>query len=262
MRYPQSKADDGSFPARLPIELMRSAPRPVRLTAAGKVLAGLAVLLTVGAVLGGVLLFELAQRDRAQLERMRQQAVITEAEVIQTRLVTRGRKQSRLVVYQYRAGDRLYQGRFTTSRSAAQGIDPGSRLWVAYLPEDPSRSWPAGREPAGVPVWAAVVVPLGLWWWVPLIVWTIHRQRRLLTEGRAVIGTVTRSEPRPGHRGVRRVHYEFPLLSGARGAGSFEHRGRDPVPEGTPLAVLYDSDNPRRNARYPFSLVRVETGIG
>ncbi len=262
MQQRRNQADDGGFAGRLPMELTRSAPRPVRLTVQGKVVAGVAALLTVGALVGGAFLFEQAQRDRARLERLRREAVTTDAEVIQTRLVKRGQEQRRLVVYQYRVGERLYQGRFTLRRGSAKGIEPGSRLRVAYLPEDPSQSWPVGREPAGLPVWAALVIPLAVWSSAPLIFWILRRQRRLLSEGRAVVGTVTRVESVPGRYGYRRVHYEFPLPSGARGSGFFDQRSRDLVPEGTPVVVVYDPENPRRNARYPFALVRAETRIG
>jgi len=52
------------------------------------------------------------------------------------------------------------------------------------------------------------------------------------------------------------IHYEFRLLNGivAKGKSSASK-----APAGdAPLCVLYDPENPRRNARYPFSLVRLE----
>lgn len=261
MRQRKKHAAEVGWTAGLPPELMRSAPRPVRLTLAGRVLAGIALLLSLAAPVAGVFLYDAAQRDRARLERMRREAVAAEAEVIQTGF-TRDQQRRRWILYQYRVGDRLYRGRVTLRRGPVQGVEPGSRLKIGYLPEEPSRSWLPGREPSGLPVWVALVVPLSVWSSAPWLAWAIRRQWRLLAEGRAALGSVTRIERVRGTGGVSRLHYEFPLLSGARGAGFFDSSSRRVPAAGAPVVVVYDPDNPRRNARYPFSLVRPESTIG
>jgi hypothetical protein len=52
--------------------------------------------------------------------------------------------------------------------------------------------------------------------------------------------------------------FDFKLLSGAAAAGS-AGPVKEPPAVGAALTVLYDPDNPRRNAPYPFSspLVRI-----
>ena len=86
-----------------------------------------------------------------------------------------------------------------------------------------------------------------------LMVLVIQRERGLLSEGRPAPARITK---------VRRVknghvlRYEFATLNGEVVKGSGESRRAQPV--GATLCVVYDRDNPRRNARYPLKLVRVD----
>ena len=77
----------------------------------------------------------------------------------------------------------------------------------------------------------------------------VRRQARLLAEGRPAPGRVTGFKKTDK---AIRVQYEFRLLNGALAKGKV-NRSKAPV-EGAPLCVLYDPENPRRNALYPLSL--------
>jgi hypothetical protein len=50
-------------------------------------------------------------------------------------------------------------------------------------------------------------------------------------------------------------YYEFPILSGAIAEGKSGPCKNPPV-IGSTIPVVYDPENPRRNAPYPFALVR------
>ena len=95
--------------------------------------------------------------------------------------------------------------------------------------------------------------------WSPLIAKALRRQRRLLEEGRPAIARVTSSRQRHGTHGHTHQHveYEFTTLSGARRTGRFDAQRNVPVP-GSTILVLYDPDEPKRQAPYPIRLYRVE----
>lgn len=241
--------------ALLPAELRRMVPRPVRLTAAGKAVAVLALLLAAGAVAAGIGLYLAAERDRSRLEEIRREAVTAEAEIIAiTR--RRGRQDQVTVIYQYAAGGRTYRGGARLRRREAARLRVGERLAIGYLPSAPERSWRLGREPAGVPLWTAPAVPAGLGLSAAALLLVLRGRRRLLAEGRAAPARVIRTEKLGGKQRLHRVHYEFTLPSGARRSGRFDVSGAPPEP-GAWLVILYDPDEPRRQGRYPFSLVRV-----
>jgi hypothetical protein len=80
----------------------------------------------------------------------------------------------------------------------------------------------------------------------------LRKQMRLLTEGRPAPGVVT---------GCRRtkdgivLRYEFQLPDGATAKG--RGHSRRPPAIGSQICVLYDPENPRRNAPYPLGLVKL-----
>ena len=81
----------------------------------------------------------------------------------------------------------------------------------------------------------------------------LRRQNRLLTEGRPAPGRVTAIKKADK---VLVVQYEFRLLNGVVVKGKY-NASKVPAAD-QPLCVLYDPENPRRNALYPLSLVRLE----
>ena len=76
---------------------------------------------------------------------------------------------------------------------------------------------------------------------------------RLLSEGRPSPALVTRHTQ---VKGGKMMTYEFPLHGGGVGKG----RGgtsRKPPAIGSAITIVYDRENPRRNAPYPLQMVKV-----
>ena len=82
---------------------------------------------------------------------------------------------------------------------------------------------------------------------------TITRQMRLLAEGRPAAARVTGIKKSDKSNVVR---YEFQLPDGTSVKG---RAGVSKAPTAdAPLCVLYDPENPRRNALYPLALARLD----
>jgi hypothetical protein len=76
---------------------------------------------------------------------------------------------------------------------------------------------------------------------------------RLLAEGRPVAGRMTGFRKSKGLV----IRYDFDLPDGTTLKG---RAGVCKMPEeGKPLCVLYDKENPRRNALYPLPFVRLDS---
>jgi hypothetical protein len=86
----------------------------------------------------------------------------------------------------------------------------------------------------------------------------VRRQHTLLREGRPARAIVTALKKHHGSHGTTHtvMAYEFPLFGGGRTTG--KATVSKPVPVGTAISIVYDSDQPNRNRPYPFSLVRVD----
>jgi len=87
----------------------------------------------------------------------------------------------------------------------------------------------------------------------------VRRERRLLSEGRAALGLITGHSKmhRSSHGGEvgKSAYYQFAQMSGALAKGETSPMKKPPE-IGSTICVLYDPENPGRNARYPLSLVR------
>jgi hypothetical protein len=237
-----------------PLELLCSVPRPVCLTAAGKVVTVLAVMLAAGALSSGVLLYTAATRDQARAARLESEAVTTQAEVVRLGL-TRGDHPRRLLTYRYTVDGRFFQGRTTLRSSDRRPFEIGSPLTIRYQNSNPKVSWTPGGL-GGVPVWTVAIVPPSLLFPACVLAFLIRKQRWLASEGRVARGriTETRRVHTGEHRGYR-VFYEFTDLSGATRTGRFD-KNKKPLPVGSALTVVYDPNSPRRSAPYPFALAR------
>jgi hypothetical protein len=123
---------------------------------------------------------------------------------------------------------------------------------VRYLPSDPAVNHPRGWQEKPMPVWIPYLVAAGLAVAGWLAMRGILSQKRLLAEGRPAPALVTR-HTRTQHG--KTMHYEFVLLSGAIAKGR-SGPARKPPAVGSTICVLYDPENPRRNAPYPLSLVK------
>jgi hypothetical protein len=107
------------------------------------------------------------------------------------------------------------------------------------------------------PIWAGPAFFLGLCSAGVALMKVLHRQRELLSSGRAVVArvTATRKVHRShGHQGIE-IRHEFAVLSGARQTGRFDVTTKPPAP-GSEIIVLYDAETPSRSSRYPLPLVR------
>lgn len=216
--------------------------------------AVMAVVLAAGAVVSGVLLFVGARRDQARAARLEGEAVTTQAEVIRLGL-TRGDHPRRVLTYRYTVDGRALQGRTTLRPSDRRFFEIGSPLTVRYQRSSPRVSWTPGGL-GGVPVWTIAVVPPSLLFPAWLIGFLIRRQRWLASEGRVARGWITQTRRvHTGHHSGYKVYYQFTELSGATHPGRYDKNKR-PLPVGSLLTVVYDPNNPRRSAPYPFSLVR------
>lgn len=169
----------------------------------------------------------------------------------------RGDRTQHFVAYRYTAEGELHRRRVEIARQEWQKLQVGSRLPVRYLPSMPELSLIQGYGSKGVPLWVVPLVPACLLLATWPIVYHLRRQWRLLAEGRAASARVTRTERISHSHGTsHRVHYEFQILSGATRAGHYDVSKKAPE-VGATLNIVYEPDDPRRQARYPLSLVRV-----
>jgi hypothetical protein len=232
-----------------------SSLRPVRLTGGGIALLVVAVAMLLGAVAAAIGLGTTARRQAKDHRLLQEQGVNTDAQI--TRLWRSGDKnQQHLVSYRFTVQEREYVARKGVPSRIWQKLTVGSSLPVRFLPSDPKVNHPTEWNDTPMPNWlpyllsgALVVIAFGVT--IPLRI-----QMRLLTEGRPAPGIVT------GHRRTKDatiLRYEFQLLNGATAKG--RGQSRRPPAIGAPICVLYDPENPRRNAPYPLTLVKLTTSL-
>jgi hypothetical protein len=165
------------------------------------------------------------------------------------------KEHERRMRYRFMVEGRVFTATTKVPRAIWERLKVGAPLPVQYVPADPAINHPAEWERGATPAWLPFLFGpffggLGI-----LMYWAIRRQWRLLGEGRPAPGVVT-SVKRTDKAVI--VKYEFRLLSGAvqKGRGSASSRKSFPG-VGAVVCVLYDPDNPRRNALYPLQLVRM-----
>jgi hypothetical protein len=232
-----------------------SSLRPVSLTGGGIALLVVAVLMLLGAVAAAIGLGTTAKRQAKDHRLLQEQGVNTEARI--TRLWRSGDKnQQHLVSYRFTVQERAYEARNKVPTRIWQTLTVGSSLPVRFLPSDPKVNHPTEWDDTPMPNWlpyllsgALVAIAFGVT--IPLRI-----QMRLLTEGRPAPGIVT------GHRRTKDgtiLRYEFVLLNGATAKG--RGQSRRPPAIGAPICVLYDPENPRRNAPYPLTLIKLTRSL-
>jgi hypothetical protein len=235
-----------------PDSLGYSSLRAIRLTRKGKAVIVIAVAILIGATVLGIFLARKVQREAAERTLLRDQGIAADAVV--TRVWRGGGKEDEhRVTYRFAYDGKVYTRTVRTPVSIWRTLAPGADLPVRFVASRPTISHPVAWPFTGLPPWfpyllaAMCTVPAFL---LPI---PVRREARLLTEGRPAPGRVT------GFKKVDkaiRVVYEFRLLNGTVVKGKV-NRSKPPI-EGTTVCVLYDPENPRRNALYPFSLVRLE----
>ena len=240
--------------AVVPAQLTGSRPRDVVLTSGGRVLAVFAVLLLVTAIGAGLGMYGIARRQAVERQAIVEQGVMTNGSV--ARLWTDDDNR-RKVRYEFAVNGRVIFGEQSVSSERRRMLKVGSRLDVRYLPSNPEVNDLGGIPRSGMPmalpfVVAPAIAALGVF-----CLSRIHRQRRLLAEGRAAPAIVTgHAKHHSSHGGTdRTVTFSFPLLSGATASGT-SGASRTPPALGSAITVVYDPDDPARNAVYPFSLVK------
>lgn len=234
-----------------PDGLDRSRPRPVRLNGAGKALLSVAVALLVGSPVAGVALQLTVSREAQTQRLLQEQGANTEGRI--TRLWrSRDEDKQPWVAYGFTVQGRVYERRAKVPLRIWRNLQVGSDLPIRYLPSDPALSHPRDWQEKPMPVWIPGLVAAGQALAGGLIMRRILSQRRLLAEGRPAPALVTR-HTHTQHGKI--IHYEFPLLSGAIAQGRSGPAKKPPMP-GSIICVLYDPENPRRNAPYPLPLVK------
>jgi len=226
--------------------------RPVRLTGAGIALVSVGVLMLLGALAAGIGLGIASGREYRQHRLMREQGVLADAEI--TRL-WRARDEDKTphLAYTFMFQEREYKGSASAPLRVWKSLAVGSRLPVRFLPANPASNRPEGWQDRPLSPWVpclAAAFRAGL---SGLVALPLRRQARLLSEGRAARGVVT------AHRKTKDgtvVRYEFAQLSGAMAKGRSGPRKGAPA-VGESICVLYNPEEPRRNAPYPLTLVKL-----
>lgn len=238
----------------VPPELLRSPPRDVMLTAGGRALSVVSLVLFAAALIVGIGIYREASRQ-AELQRTfdRDSASVVAA-------VTRlwRRSDDRWVAYRFDVEGREYVGQQKIRSSWWRTLQSGSSIGIRYLPGDPSHNVVAGAERGALPMFLAFLLPAAMCTIAVLCQVLLNSQRRLLMEGRPapalVTAVVTHNTSHGGsHRSIK---YTFPLLSGAIATGKSEAPRKTPA-VGSVLCVVYDADRPNRSRPYPFPLVKV-----
>ena len=242
-----------------PVELGLYIPRQVKLTGVGKVLVLLATTFCIGSLIGGVLLYTKASRDRAERLRIETRGIDSQARVTR-RWSTKGEEPGYGVDYAFEAEGQTYSGRIQVGRRSWDRLEAGSSLQIRYLPADPRQNLVKGHEPDLTPLWLPFLIGGALNVAGLLIVRVVVTQHSLLANGRAAPGLITGHKR--DHNG-KSATYTFTLLSGAPAEGKTRPTKKSPPPVNSAVCVIYEPDNPRHNAVYPFALVkpaRVEAG--
>jgi hypothetical protein len=234
--------------------LTSTRPRDVQLTGGGRTLVVFAVLLFAAAIGAGVGLYGQARRQALERRAFVDEATMTTGVV--TRLWPRGEHRRR-VGYEFTVNGRVIGGARDVSTERRRALQVGAPIDVWYVPSRPTVNELGDRPRSGMPMAVPFVVSFVLAALGGLCLFLIHRQRRLLAEGRVASGVVTGHEKHhSSHGGTHRsVTYQFPLLSGAVASGKAGASSKPPT-LGSAITIVYDPDEPRRNAVYPFSLVK------
>lgn len=236
---------------KAPVELASSTPREVELSGGGKVVAGLAVACLLAAAASAIGLSRVASRQASNSQAIEAGA---ETQATITRHWRSGDKEStRRIAYAFDYQGRRYEGRVKTPRAIWGRLSVGSSIRVRFAPDRPELNHPVEWKTGNMPWWIPGAIAAGLVAVAALIVWLLRRQLALLADGRPAVAMVT--EHKRGQHGHAAV-YEFLLLGGGVGKGR-AGEARKPPAIGSTLTVIYDRENPRRNAIYPMCMVRV-----
>jgi hypothetical protein len=237
-----------------PAELSGSM-REVRLTGAGKALLVIAVLVALGGIAAGLFLTRLASSQNRWWRTLDTQGVDVRGSIVRLwREPSGGNGDTRgMVAYEFPLQGRMMSGQSPADNPVWRSLSEGGPIDVRAVPADPAINHPVAWRENTLPQWFGLPVALGLFVPAGLLRSIVERQSGLLSAGRPVPAVVTRHIR---DKGGQAFSYEFPVMGGAMQKG----RGgpsRTPPAIGSTVCVLYDPDNPRRNAAYPMPLVRL-----
>jgi Protein of unknown function (DUF3592) len=237
-----------------PQGLDRLRPREVRLTPGGIALVmGLGVLL-IGAVASFVILTNVSRKQAEEQRLLREEGADTGAVV--TRLWRSSEKSNPAwVSYTFSANQNavVYEGRSRIPLNYWRRLQPGSTIAIRFVPAHPEMNHPLAAANRPTPPWLPTLMSAGLVAMALVLTHPLRRQRFLLIEGRAAPGRVT-SLKKTDKGSV--VQYEYRILSGATKTGRSGPM-RKPPGIGSSIVVIYDPEDPRRQALYPLPLVRL-----
>jgi hypothetical protein len=238
---------------RPPDGLGYSTLRPVRLSTQGIAMAVIGAVFLIGGPLLSYVIANQIKRDERNGELLARQGIETTAAI--TRLWRTGGKDDRhMVAYLFTAEDREWTGQVSAPRHIWVGLRTGTDLPIRFVPGQPSVNHPTGWPLSHSPSWLPWILLVAISWPALLFWFLIRRQERLLSEGRAAPGVITRLK-----RGDKQVVacYDFTLPSGEVMKGK-SGTGRRPPDVGSRVCVLYNPENPRQNAIYPLQFVKLE----
>jgi hypothetical protein len=156
-----------------------------------------------------------------------------------------------MATYQFDVEGRTYTRSAELAAQDWKALTEGAAISIAYLPSDPSQSFPVDDPTHGPPVWAAALTGGIMMFGAVMVYRRVANERNALETFRPAPGRVTGN-----WRGrSNQVSYEF--LGPERGPST----GRACYPrtvEGTPICVLYDPENPGCSVPYPCQFVVVE----
>jgi len=237
-----------------PPELVRY-EREVQLSPQGVAIAVLAGIMILGGVAAGIALETAGNRQSEEQSLLREQGKDAEATV--TRLWRARDKERRpMVAYQFETEGRTYRRSVTAPLAVWKKLAAGSPLAVRFLPSDPARNHPRDWAESTMPLWLSLLVGAMLIAVGAFLVLMLRRQLALLSEGRPAPAVVTRYSY--AQHGQKNLHYEFPLMSGSVAKGRSGPKSTRRLPAiGATICVIYDRENPRRNAPYPLEMARL-----
>lgn len=243
-----------------PDALRRSCPREVSLTRAGIALLVTCGLLMAGGVAVGIAIGAKAKRESANARLLREQGVDSQAEVTRLWIASDGKDRQHRVAYRFTGDDgSTHKSSASVRQSFWKTLAVGAFLPVRYVPSKPGIHYLKVNGPRRTPAWVPYAVGAPMMLAGLLLPLTIQRQKRLLADGRPAPGVITRYRRTQTNHGAQTwISYEFQLLGGGvrKGRASVDRRIGA---EGSVICILYDPDNPRRNAPYPMGLVKVAT---
>lgn len=236
-----------------PAGLAPMGPRDVRLAGAGVALVILAAVMFAGAIAAIVGLGAVSNNQAEDRRLLRVEGRDAEARI--TRLWReRSKENSPMVAYEFEWDGRTYAGRSRLPLRMWRTLDAGSTMAVRFLPGNPKLNRPRDWEASALPAWLPFTIGGALAASGALLVYLVRKQMRLLSEGRPAPGVVRRYSH--AQHGQKNIHYEFRLLGGGIAKGRSGPTRKLP-PIGSTICVVYERDNPRNNALYPMTLVRL-----